>query len=745
MLSGLPANGPRSSALEIRFPALARDVRRAPERTMIMRVWAGLLVGLVASGVAGIVNQVVWQRALKIFLGGSETLSAMIVVLVFLLGLGLGALGASRLAPQMRDPLRALALVELLLALGNTGVALVLGLDITETVYATQRLAVSAHVPLRAVYAVGSALLLLPPTLLMGATLPLASEGLQRQLHATSARLVPVLFFVNTVGASVGAWTASALLLPALGQRLSLLVAVGCNALAAVLIGVLGRAPAAAPAERHAQGLARGGLTREEVLGGVLGLLALGYEMALFRVLALSHHPVPTTFATGLAGYLLFWSVGVALAGRLEGKHAVTSLAVSTAALVAAVPWLYEQEVYGRALKLPIAIALYASPCVGFGALYGLLIARSARDWGRDVGRYAAVNTLGSCAGILLFTLVGYEIPQQLGLWALALGLCAVGLFELGGAARAAAGLASGAALVLVVMGWRVPFTERDGARTYWGRDGVVEVTSDLHVYIDGLWHTKLSDGADHIGSPYSWLMAFGAALAHDDPTPARALVIGGGVGISSGTLAGVEGMQIDVYEINHTLQRVLHDHPAESLHATELPLVDWRWLDARTGMALDETRYDIILSAPLYLRQAGSSLLLSREYLRLVKSRLAPGGVLAVYSNEGAPAQTRLVQSTLAELFAYRVTWYDGLVTIVSDEPIGDMKERLAERLHRPDRLYREAALLDRTLQDEGGLQSWFDGEVYSRELADRVVTDDQPLIEYPELAERWVGIVTP
>lgn len=48
---------------------------------------AGLFSGLVLSGVAGIVNQVVWQRALKIFLGGSEALSAMIVVLVFMLGL----------------------------------------------------------------------------------------------------------------------------------------------------------------------------------------------------------------------------------------------------------------------------------------------------------------------------------------------------------------------------------------------------------------------------------------------------------------------------------------------------------------------------------------------------------------------------------------------------------------------------------------------------------------------------------
>ena len=51
------------------------------------------LAALFLSGVAGITNQVVWQRGLKIFLGGSETLSSLVVVLVFMLGLGIGAGG----------------------------------------------------------------------------------------------------------------------------------------------------------------------------------------------------------------------------------------------------------------------------------------------------------------------------------------------------------------------------------------------------------------------------------------------------------------------------------------------------------------------------------------------------------------------------------------------------------------------------------------------------------------------------
>jgi MFS family permease len=252
-------------------------------------VWIGLMLGLVVSGTAGIVNQVLWQRALKVFLGGSETLSAMVVVLVFLLGLGAGAAIAGRIASRLANPLRALALVELGLSLANAVVAWLLGLDITESVYAMQRLAVSSGVPLRGLYALCAALLLALPTLLMGATLPLASEGCQRQLGAGSSRLLPVLFFVNTVGAAVGAWCASAWLLPWIGQRASLLVAVACNAVAAACIGLLVRSPDAAPAALAPRRATASGLSREELLGGVLGFLSLGWEMVLFRLLAIAH------------------------------------------------------------------------------------------------------------------------------------------------------------------------------------------------------------------------------------------------------------------------------------------------------------------------------------------------------------------------------------------------------------------------------------------------------------------------
>lgn len=711
--------------------------------------WTALLLGLAFSGVAGIVNQVVWQRALKLFLGGSETLSAMIVVVVFLFGLGAGAALASRRVGQWRDPLRALALIELGLALSNGVVALILGLDLTESVYAMQRLAQGLGLPLRLVYGVVSAAVLLVPTVLMGATVPVASAGCQRQLGASSARLVPVLFVVNTLGAAAGALGASLVLLPRLGQRQSLIAAVACNALAALIIGVLGKR-AAVPAQPAAATRWGGPLRREELLGAVLGFVALGYEMLLFRALSLAHWPLPMTFAAGLCGFLVMWSLGVALADAVARRTgpALALPGLLTALLVAALPLLLGWDRSSEALGLGAAVALYALPCVGFGAMYGMLVTRAAEDWGRDVGRYAALNTLGSCAGILFFTLVGLGAPLSHGALALAAATLAVAASEVLPRSISGVVAVAGTTLFVGILGHGILQPTTRGERpegpveVWWGPDGVVEVGEDGTVWIDGLWHTRLTDGEDHIGRPYSWVMAMAAVTAHEGPVT-DALVVGAGVGITSVTLAGVNELQIDGYEINRTLRRVVEDRPDQTLHALSHPRIRWIWQDARTGMALDTKQYDIILSAPLHLRQAGSSLLLSREYLRLVKSRLKPGGVLAVYANEGEPAQALLVQRGLAELFSHRASWYDGIVTVASDRPITVTADSLAAWMQRDEPLAAQMRQLDAEVAEDGGLISLYDGPGAISMVADVAVTDDWPLLEYPELAAERVRAV--
>jgi predicted membrane-bound spermidine synthase len=706
-----------------------------------------VLFALFMSGTAGVANQVLWQRALKVFLGGSESISALVVVLVFMLGLGVGAGWLGTRASRVRHPIRLLALIELLLFVVNISLAWVLSLDLSHTVYAFERVAVAAGIPLRLVYASGSLAILLPPTLLMGATLPIASEACQRQLGASRSSLIAVLFFINTLGAALGAFGSSFRLLPYYGQSVSLGTAAAFNlAAAAALLALATRVPGAALGERAPRWSTMESLRIEEVLGAWLGFLSLGYEMYLFRVMSLLYEPLPYTFATTLCLFLLFWSCGVFAAARFRERLGVGL--VACAALILIIPWFHSlagQDVQSHILGLGLS---YFAPCVFFGFLYGSLVSRSARQWGSDVGRFYALNTLGSCLGILFFTLVGYEIRHDLNEILISLGLLAL-LAHVSAAERASGrwkhlllgarwGVAAIAAAVLV-SGLSTPYTRSGDGLTFWGRDGVVEVRSDGAIHIDGLWHSRLSDGKNHVGRPYSWMMAFAGVFAHRDTPISDVLIVGNCVGITASTIAKLPDVRVDAYEINHTLKAVLEKFPEETLRVADNPKIEIHWQDARTGMALNLKKYDIIISAPLHLRQAGSSLLLSKEYMQLVQSRLKRHGVFVMYSHEGVPAQAVLIQRTVRAVFEHTRTFLGGLVTVASDSPIDISRELILSRLTREDPFRREAAELHRRRRAGGrGLETTLDQRSIHVGRDGYLITDDHPLVEYPAIADR-------
>ena len=719
------------------------------ERTGAGRPWLLPLVlfALFASGVSSIVNQVVWQRGLKVFLGGSETLSSMVVVLVFMMGLGIGAIWAGYRIDKVRRPLHALALIELLLFIVNVIIAVVLGLDITDSVYAAQRLALAVGIPRQAVYAVGALLILLPPTILMGATLPVASEICQGQ--ADERKTITYLFFINTVGAALGAFGASFYLLPYYGQRIALLIAAMHNlAAGACLLAFASKSALVRPARKAVK--ARGGaITVEESMGALLGFLSLGYEIYLFRVVVLGHGPLPYTFATTLCFFLLFWSLGVYLASFFQER--IPALLVATACMVAAMPWIYELDRYDQNFRMFVGGLVYFLPCVVFGILYGHLVSRSAQEWGRDVGRFYAFNTAGSCAGILWFTLVGYEIQHHYNAFVIALGLmfsCGYYLARTATPTTVRLGrvrrllifsmqTASIATVVfLVVAGLRTPYTTIRGIETYWGRDGVAEIGHN-QLFLDGLWHSELVDERGVVGQKYTWWMAVAGRLAHGPAPVNDALVVGCGLGITAATLALKEDLSIDAYEINHTLKGVIRAHPTATLHSASHPRINIIWQDGRSGLALNPKRYDLIISAPLHLKQSGSSLLLSREYLQLLKRRLKPGGVVVLYTHEGWAEQAQLVRNTVSLIFRHAASFAGGVITVASEAPMRLDGASLQEKLRSDDRLMKQALAHIR----RNGLP--YDGPFH--EAGSYIVSDDHPLLEYPEIAAELVELPGP
>lgn len=674
------------------------------------------------SGAASLVNQVVWQRAVKIFLAGSESLSAMIVVLVFLLGLGLGSYAAARLATRVRSALVAYALVELALVAMNLLVAWTLSQDLGASVLAAQQAALAVGLPLRAVYALLALALLLPPCFLMGATTPLAAESLQR-LGGSAApqRWVAFLFLANTLGACLGALVAGLALLPWLGQIRSLAVASSGNLLAGLLtLGLRLSAPA-----REAVAPATGSFLsyRELVtLGCLSGALSLVYEMLLLRTLAMAWQPLPYTFAIGLSGYLLLWALGSGVAAWVPLARLARWMVLGAATLLL----LPVALLWDRSGHLPLVLKLlYFLPAFFCGVAYGSLASAAARSWGSDIGVFLTFNTLGSCLGVAGGQLLGYRLPPLSLALVLAAGLVALAAYLM--VRHGAYAWLSPSLLGIAVLGMGVALAcllARGPNRAYYGPDGVVELF-DRDVVIDGLWHSRLPQEGERDNN---FMLAVAPALFHSDETPIRdCLVVGNGIGLTARALAGLGGVQrIDAYEVNKELGRLMRDCGL----ANPAPVTLY-WQDGRSGLALRPQKYDLITSAPLHLKQSGSSLLLSEEYFRLLASRLKPGGVVAVYSRHEVPRQSQLIRETFAKVFPHTESVGGGYLLLGSFEPLSLTPEEYARRLRRPGELYR-------TLRPDE--QQWYpDRPRLEWSGLNATVTDDWPLLEYPAHLDRY------
>ena len=184
----------------------------------------------VLSGFAALIYQVAWQRAL-FSIYGLDVHSVTIVVTAFLLGLGVGSLAGGWVAARPRvDRLAVFALVESLIC--AYGIA-----SLSLFAWAGE---LTGPVGPAAMFLATFGLLLLP-TALMGATLPLlVGHGVERSGNVGQS--LSTLYFANTLGGAVAAIATGVLLLRSLGLQGSVLVAAAANAAVAVLAAIVRRA-----------------------------------------------------------------------------------------------------------------------------------------------------------------------------------------------------------------------------------------------------------------------------------------------------------------------------------------------------------------------------------------------------------------------------------------------------------------------------------------------------------------------
>ena len=407
-----------------------------------------LLLLFVGSGCAAMIYEVVWLQLLQLIIG-STAASLGVLLGTFMGGMCLGSLLLPRLVSGRWHPLRVYAVLEL--GIGAIGLAILFGIPEIEEVYSRFAVHGPPGILLRA--AVAGACLL-PPTLLMGATLPAIARWVESGPEGVS--WLGFFYGGNIAGAASGCLLAGFYLLRVhdmatatwVGFGLNMVVAAVALALAAVQPRGL---PTADPVASGGAGRAVGSWAVYPTIA-LSGMSALGAEVVWTRLLSLMLGGTVYTFSLILAVFLIGLGIGSGFGAFLARRSGSAQVALGACQwlLTGAIAWtalmisgslpywpiqpgLSSSPWYTLQLDLVRCLWAVLPPACLWGASFPLALAAVAsrgQDPGRLVGGVYAANTLGAIAGALAFSLV--LIPG----------------IGTAGAERALIGLAAAAALV---------------------------------------------------------------------------------------------------------------------------------------------------------------------------------------------------------------------------------------------------------------------------------------------------------
>jgi spermidine synthase len=382
------------------------------------------------SGVAGLIYEVVWMRMLtQIF--GNTTYAIATVLSSFMAGLALGSYFFGKLADRGKNDFLLYGILEA--GVGIYGLLVPWLFKIGQVLY-VPLYGLNESVPFlfNLLLFSLSFVLLVFPTILMGATLPVLSRFFVHSL-AHLGRRVGNLYATNTLGAVIGCAAAGYVLIPNFGMRGALFIAAGLNLIIAVLIFIVDRLrdkkPIQLAEEPLPAGAPAGASDVPSWLGWVLllsfglsGFSALVYENAWTRALTMVLGSSVYSFTTMLVTFLIGLALGGFVYARFMGEREarvsnfglieflVGFSALATIPLFEKLPLIFLRLLGGFgdsfALFLTIQLLLAALvmflPTLFFGMTFPLvarLFTQSVYHVGTSVGTSYAANTLGAILG----------------------------------------------------------------------------------------------------------------------------------------------------------------------------------------------------------------------------------------------------------------------------------------------------------------------------------------------------------
>lgn len=642
----------------------------------------------VLSGASGLVFEVIWVRQLALWVGHG-TVAVSLVVAAFLAGLVFGSVLGGRLADRGGRLVRVYAALEAFTGLAALAVSVLLSrASALSSWIADHGPTFASALPARLL--VGF-VVVLAPTVAMGATLPVLTRHLARSRDRVGAPLA-TLYALNTLGAATGCAIAGFALMGALGMLKTALVASCANLVVASLAWTLDgsvtppestrddAAPEGGPETPNARATLM-------VIAGATGFAAIACEVLWFRVLHAFVKSSTYAFTLLLVVYLAGLVLGGFVYARRLASHARPWELLADVQSAQAAATLVSVALLGRASSIASALsrdaaagdddlvhlAIGAVVILGPAALMGVSFplvasigAREGRGVGSSVGALAAANTLGGALGSIvtglaliptLGTLRAFSIAASLSVLSSLLARArASGAVTLRGEQGRTARVAVAVALALVAVPGdylvravtTFPRARVLAARE--GRDGTAAVLgydratvcaasrnrcrtrcSTDFSYQQLLFGTVSYASTIPPAKRYMRALAHLPMLVHRDPRGLDVAEVCFGTGTTAGAFTAHASLRsLTIVDINRDVFGFARHFAASNHGVLDDPRVRAVVEDGRHHLATSRGAWDVVSLEPPPPTAEGAASLYTREFYVAARRRLRPGGVVA-------------------------------------------------------------------------------------------------------------------
>ena len=660
------------------------------------------------SGWISLIFQVSWLKMLlPVF--GNTVWAVGTLLTAFMGGLALGSWLFGKIADRTGSPLKLYGILEGFI--GLYGMATIVLFKNLHLIYIPlYGLSGGDNVVMGIIKFFLALILLLPPTICMGGTLPL----LAKQFTTDSSKAgsgIGYLYTVNTLGAVIGTFVAGFFMIPMMGLHNTVISAAVFNF---IILGVILVVTYKEKVGIKLRGLFAGEKikSRKEdrwllIIYLTCGLTGLSYEVIWNRILTLHLGSSVYAYSIMLAVYLVGITLGAGLvsAWMKRIKNPVRWFAAFQLILAFDLILIINQfgnlsEIIGAMGEMMVGqsyfsyiasltfstLQLLLLPTLMMGACFPLavrLYVKNDEELGGDTGKLYAMNTLGTIigsfgGGFVLLPLLG----AQMGLLVTASLNLAAGIYLVTRDSFSKfKKVLVGVICVVVFYGGYLLLTypnqvilsagifkseDQNKIRLLtFDEDIYATVTVEERTGARGTWRQLSMNGVGVAGTSSELftiqkLQGHLPLLLH--PNPKSVLHIGFGSGGTAWAVSRYPVEKITIAEISRSVIKKASKYFQMVNHGV---LNDRRvkvvFTDGRNKVLADTETYDVILSDSIHPRFSGNGSLYTYDYYELLKKRLKPGGLvsqwLPFYSI--TPENFRMIVKSFYKVFPYTSVWY--------------------------------------------------------------------------------------